>query len=69
MKLINLWVHRIVIGDEYELQNYLLKKNVEAQEIVRTSHTESKLNSFKTSILKNDKNKVLHNSFFLPGIK
>ena len=69
MKLINLWVHRIVKGDEYELQNYLLKKNVEAQDIVRTSHTESKFKSFKISILKNDKDKVLHNSFFPPGIK
>ena len=69
MKIINVWVSHILKGDLYELENYLKKNNVHAEEIVKTSHPEANFKSFKISIPMSEKNKVLQQSFFPLGIK
>ena len=68
-KLVNLWVYHVLKGDKNVLRKYLETKNIKAYDIIKTFHIDSKFNSFKISVSKYNKSKILNRSFFPNGIK
>lgn len=51
-----------------ELTNYIMQKGITIRELTKTSHTESKFNSFKLIVSKDDADKVNDSQFWPQGI-
>ena len=64
----NIFICNIVSGNESIIRKYIENKNIEVLDIVKVSHSNAKLKSFKISILENNLGTVLNNNFWPNGV-